>query len=157
MCCRLGDESHATDGFCKQSVRPVTVCINIGSLPLDVRLAILSIRKSAATNLAHLAYYIPAILDAAPIGFRFVDVSDSHVCHDDRSSVPAAPMDSAYRYENGLVRRRPNEIDLESAIAICWRLLWLASTPGRGNHQVLAYRSRFGADAVQLFTDSLMV
>jgi len=50
----------------------VAVCINIGSLPLDVRLAILSIRKSAAANLAHLAYYIPAILDAAPIGFRFI-------------------------------------------------------------------------------------
>jgi hypothetical protein len=66
-------------------------------------------------------------------------------------------MDSAYGYENGLVRRRPNETDLASVIVICWRLLWLASTPGRGNHQVLANRSRFGADAVQLFTDSLMV
>ena len=62
----------------------MAVCINIDSLPLDVRLAILSIRKSAATNLAHQAYCIPAILDAAPIGFRFVDVSGSHVCHDDR-------------------------------------------------------------------------
>jgi hypothetical protein len=61
----------------------VAVCINIGSLPLDVRLAILSIRKSAAANRAHLAYCIPAILDAAPIGFRFIDVSRSHVCHDD--------------------------------------------------------------------------
>jgi len=74
----------------------VAVCINIASLPLDVRLAILSIRKSAATNLADLAYCIPAILDAAPIGFRFIDVSCSHVCHDDRSSVRAAPMDAAY-------------------------------------------------------------
>ena len=82
--------TDATDGFCKQGVRPVAVCINTGSLLLDVRLAILSIRKSAATNLAHLACYIPAILDAAPIGFRFIDVSGSHVCHDDRSSVPAA-------------------------------------------------------------------
>ena len=54
--------------------RPVAVCINIGSRPLDVRLAILSIRKSAATNLARLAYCIPAILDAAPIGFRYIDV-----------------------------------------------------------------------------------
>ena len=122
--------TDATDGFCKQGVRPVAVCINTGSLLLDVRLAILSIRKSAATNLAHLAYYIPAILDAAPIGFRFIDVSCSHVCHDDPSSVPAAPMDSAYGYENGLVRRRPNETDLASAIVICWRLLWFASTPG---------------------------
>ena len=66
-------------------------------------------------------------------------------------------MDSAYGYENGLVRRQPNETDLESAIVICWRLLWLASTPGWGNYQVLTDRSRFGAHAVQLFTDSLMV
>jgi len=135
----------------------VAVRINIGSLPPDVRLAILSIRKSAAANLAHLAYCIPAILDAAPIGFRFIDVSCNHVCHDDRSSVPAAPMDLAYGYENGLVPRQPNETDLESAIVICWRLLWLASTPGRGDHQVLTNRSRFGAHTVQLFTDSLMV
>jgi hypothetical protein len=75
----------------------MAVCINIDSLPLDVRLAILSIRKSAATYLAHLAYYIPAILDAAPIGFRFIDVSCSHVCHDIRSSVQrprwTQPMD----------------------------------------------------------------
>ena len=49
------------------------VRVNTGSLLLDVRLAILSIRKSAATNLAHLAYYIPAILDAAIVGFIFVD------------------------------------------------------------------------------------
>ena len=83
--------TDATDGFCKQGVRPVAVCINTGSLLLDVRLAILSIRKSAATNLAHLAYCIPAILDTAPIGFRFIDVPCSHVCHDDRSSVPAGP------------------------------------------------------------------
>jgi len=76
--------------------RPVAVCINIGSLPLDVRLAILSIRKSAATNLARLAYCIPAILDAAPIGFRFIDVPCSQVCHDDRSSVPAAAESAAY-------------------------------------------------------------
>jgi hypothetical protein len=129
--------------------------INIGSLPPDVRLAILSIRKSAAANLAHLACCIPAILDAAPIGFRFIDVSCSHVCHDDRSGVPADPMDLAYGYENGLVPRQPNETDLESAI--CWRLLWLASTLGRGNHQVLTNRSRFGTHTVQLFTDSLMV
>ena len=73
--------------------RALVVWVNIGSFLIDVRLAILSIRKSAATNLAHLAYCIPAILDAAPIGFRFIDVSCSHVCHDDRSSVPAAPMD----------------------------------------------------------------
>jgi hypothetical protein len=91
--------------------------------PAYLRLAILSIRKSAATNLAHQAYCIPAILDAAPIGFRFIDVSCSHVCHDDRSSVPAAPIDSAYGYENGLVRRQLNETDLESAIVICRRLL----------------------------------
>jgi len=38
------------------------VCVNIDLLLLDVRLAILSIRKSAATNLARLAYCIPAIL-----------------------------------------------------------------------------------------------
>jgi len=129
--------------------------IDIGSLPPD--LAILSIRKSAAANLAHLAYCIPAILDAAPIRFRFIDVSCSHVCHDDRSNVPAAPMDLAYGYENGLVPRQPNETDLESASVICWRLLWLASTPGRGNHQALTNRSRFGAHTVQLFTDSLMI
>jgi hypothetical protein len=133
------------------------VYINIGWLLLNVRLAILSIRKSAATNLAHLAYCIPATLDATPIGFCFINVSCSHVCHDDRSSVPAAPMDSAYGYENGLVRRQLNETDLESAIVICRRLLWLASTPGRGNYQVLMDRSRFGAHAVQLFTDPLMV
>jgi hypothetical protein len=135
----------------------VAVCINIGSLPRDLRLAILSIRESAATNRAHLAYCIPAILDAAPIGFRFIDVSCSHVCHDDRSSVPAAPMDSAYGYENGHVRRQPNETDQESAIVICWRLWWLTSTPGRGNYQVLTDRSRSGAYAVKLFTDSFMV
>ena len=66
-------------------------------------------------------------------------------------------MDSAYGYENGLVRRQPNEADLESVIVICWRLLWLASTLGRGNDQVLTNRSRFGAHAIQLFTDPLMV
>ena len=94
-----------TDGFiCKQGLRPVAEYINIGWLLLDVRLAILSIRKSAATNLAHLAYCIPATLDAPPIGFCFIDVSCSHVCHDDSSSVPGECCDARPRVA---VKREP--------------------------------------------------
>ena len=40
-------------------------------------------------------------------------------------------MDSAYGYENGLARRQPNEIDLESVIVICWRPhAWSGEPPG---------------------------
>jgi hypothetical protein len=46
---------------------PVAVRINIGSLLLDVRLAILSIRKSAPTNLAHLACYITFVMMIVPV------------------------------------------------------------------------------------------
>jgi hypothetical protein len=47
---------------------------SIGSLLVDVRLAILLIGESAAANLAGLVHCIPAIFDAAPIRFRFFNV-----------------------------------------------------------------------------------
>jgi hypothetical protein len=55
--------------------RPLVVSIYIGSLLFDVRLAIRSIRKSAAANLSGLAYCVPAIIDPSPIGFRFLNKS----------------------------------------------------------------------------------
>jgi len=59
----------------------------IGSRPhgleRDVRLAILSIGKTAATNLPGLVGCVPAFLDASPIGFRFLNVTWNQVFHDD--------------------------------------------------------------------------
>jgi hypothetical protein len=46
----------------------------IGSLLLDVRLAVLLAGESTATDLAGLVHCIPAIFDAAPIRFRFFNV-----------------------------------------------------------------------------------
>jgi len=53
---------------------PLVVCVNIGSLLRDVRLAILSIGKRAATNLAAFAHCVPAVFYASPIGFCFLNV-----------------------------------------------------------------------------------
>ena len=55
--------------------RPLVVSVDIGSLLFDVRLAIRSIRKSAAANLSGLAYCVPAIIDPSPIGLRFLNQS----------------------------------------------------------------------------------
>ena len=46
----------------------------IGSLLLDVRLAILLIGESAATNLTGLVHCIPTNFDATPIRLRFLNV-----------------------------------------------------------------------------------
>jgi hypothetical protein len=46
----------------------------IDALLLDVRLAILLIGESAATNLARLVHCIPTIFDATPIRLRFLNV-----------------------------------------------------------------------------------
>jgi hypothetical protein len=55
--------------------RPLAVCVISSRLLLDVRLAILSIGKSAATDLAGFVGCVPAILNASPIGFRFLNVT----------------------------------------------------------------------------------
>ena len=97
-------------------------------------------------------------------------------------SIPAAPMDSAHGYENGLVRSRPNETSerdrylLATVVARLhtWSALKPAAVAGLltfssfpdtltvrfeyapawfGNTN----RSCFGAHAVQFFTDSLTV
>jgi hypothetical protein len=47
-----------------------------------VRLAIFSIGKTAATNLAGLVGRVPAFLDASPIGFSFLNVTWNEVFHD---------------------------------------------------------------------------
>jgi len=55
--------------------RPLAVCVISSRLLLDVCLAILSIGKSAATDLAGFVGCVPAILNASPIGFRFLNVT----------------------------------------------------------------------------------
>jgi hypothetical protein len=59
----------------------VVVSVSIGALLLDLGLAILSIGKSTTTNLAALADCVPALLDAPPIGFRFLNVTWSTIVH----------------------------------------------------------------------------
>jgi hypothetical protein len=55
--------------------RPLVVCVNIGLFLLDVGLAILLIRKSAAAHLAGFACCVPTISNGAPIGCRFLNVT----------------------------------------------------------------------------------
>jgi hypothetical protein len=55
--------------------RPLVVCVNIGLFLLDVGLAILLIRKSAAAHLAGFACYVPTISNGPPIGCRFLNVT----------------------------------------------------------------------------------
>ena len=53
--------------------RPLVVCVNIGLFLLDVRLAILLIRKLAAANLAGFVCCVPAISNGSSIGYRFLN------------------------------------------------------------------------------------
>jgi hypothetical protein len=54
--------------------RPLVVYVNIGLFLLDVGLAILLIRKSAAANLAGVVCCVPAISNGSLIGYRFLNV-----------------------------------------------------------------------------------
>src|SRR5689334_21236293 len=53
--------------------------IRLRGLERDMRLAILSIGKTAAANLPRLVGCVPAFLDASPIGFCFLDVAWNQV------------------------------------------------------------------------------
>jgi hypothetical protein len=55
--------------------RPLVVCVSIGLFLLDVGLAILLIRKSAAAHLAGFACCVPTISNGPPIGYRFLNVT----------------------------------------------------------------------------------
>jgi hypothetical protein len=55
----------------------------------DARLAIVTVRRSAAANLAGFVYRVPAILDGAAIGFRFLNVTWDGIAHDDHSVASA--------------------------------------------------------------------
>jgi hypothetical protein len=55
--------------------RPFVVCVNIGLFLVDVGLAILLMRKSAAAHLAGFACCVPTISNGPPIGYRFLNVT----------------------------------------------------------------------------------
>jgi hypothetical protein len=65
----------ASPNFLMVVSRPLVVCVNIGSLLFDVGLAIILIRKSAATYLTGFVCCVPAISNGSSIGFRFLNVT----------------------------------------------------------------------------------
>jgi hypothetical protein len=55
---------------------------DIGFPLLDVRLAIRSVQKTAAANLASFACCVPAFFNGSPIGFRFLNVTWNKILHE---------------------------------------------------------------------------
>jgi hypothetical protein len=53
----------------------LVVCVDTGLFLLDVGLAILLLRKSAAANLAGFVCCVPANFDGSSIGYRFLNLA----------------------------------------------------------------------------------
>jgi hypothetical protein len=62
--------------------RPLVVGLNIGLLLLDMDLAILLVRKSAATNLAGFICCVPTNFNGSSMGFRFLNVTWRLIVHE---------------------------------------------------------------------------